>query len=192
MKIRILSLVSISILLSGCLVTNGFDLIKQYTKGADNVTHSVQYDENSQARIRVYYQYANIYMYPTNSCSEIKKYRLKNMLNIYKPKIENIDIGMPKNEKSLFIWSKVDKSTTFKEFVIPANKPITFDAYKNNGSGLIKETSCNVSVNFKPLAGQDYEIWYGEEDKMCSLNIKNLDTKVNQQINPVVTQECIN
>ena len=84
------------------------------------------------------------------------------MLNIYSPKLENLNIGVQKAEKSIFIWNKVDKFSSFKEFVIPAIKPLVFKAYKNNG----------------------------EDQESCLLNIKKMKENEDYQMAPVVTRKC--
>lgn len=134
------------------------------------VTKKVDYDPQSEARIRVYNNNGNATtkVLSDTSCQDIEDKKKKgisrnpfskdNMHNgLPKRTLKNISIGMPLTTSSVQALQRDSFTDTlsFTEQLITAGKPTfirgsQFDIY-----------SCDIRGEFTPEAGKDYEISYG-------------------------------
>ncbi|MCL6248943.1 hypothetical protein M5F00_13845 [Acinetobacter sp. ANC 4945] len=156
-------------------------------------TESVDYDSNTQSRIRIYHQWSNTNLYENTSCEAWGKTKTKNLFRSFAtsmPKGESVIIGIPQTEKSTSVLNTPQKGwgpkLTFTEHVITANQPFVIDARRVEATG---SYTCNIAGSFIPKAGTSYEAEYNENGNSCSLQLREISKT---QINTVHTSQNIN
>ena len=147
---------------------------------------SEPYNASTQAQLRIYYDAANIISYPNKSCESWKKSKFKNYFNAVAtslPKSETYKIGMLPTEASIAIVEQTTKrgiQNVFQETVINANEPYVLDA--RFVDAVVTNTACQVSGEFTPKAGEQYEARYTHTRNSCSLSIHKIQDSVKQQV----------
>ena len=171
MKIKLILTIVTIISLSGCFMAQKSAVVPS----------KQQYDKDSQARIRLFGPYgdATIKRYVGKTCENWRETVLikphHRVINGLPRKIKNISLGMPTTQRSF--TASNDKGImfrdSFKEYVIDADKPVTLD-----GSISVRldnySSMCRVAVNFKPEIGKDYEAYYIERDRTCTIQIREI------------------
>lgn len=172
----------------------GYELIKSQSQEVQKTTIPLGFDEKTQARVRVYYSLANIVNFNNTTCDDWSKTKMKNYFTRVAnstPNYEIIGIGMPKTESSETIFNKKQgwgNKETFKEFIIPANQPMIFDATMVDA--VVSNRSCHIAASFIPEAGKNYEVWYSQNQRTCSLNFNTINSESEKEIH--TTQELNN
>ncbi|HAV7139524.1 TPA: hypothetical protein OMR03_003636, partial [Acinetobacter baumannii] len=140
--------------------------------------NNAAYDKQTQSRLRVYSQYANVNTYTNTSCNEWSSKKIKNYFNSVMtslPNTETISVGMPATKDSQSILKTPQKGwgpkLTFKEVILEANKPVVLDARRVETTA---RYTCQVAVSFTPEAGNDYEAWYSENNDTCSIKFNKI------------------
>ena len=176
MNYKKIVLLSSILMLSGCV---GLPLlVLNQQQDVVNTTYTQSYNDKNQARLRIYYKFANINMYENNSCDEWKSKKVKNYfqsLATSLPNTEIVSIGMPYTEDSSSILNVPQKGwgpkSTFKEYLLDANKPLVLDARRVETTG---GYSCQIASSFIPEAGRDYEAWYSGDNTSCSIQLREI------------------
>lgn len=179
MKLQHLLLATLALPLSGCFMAQKSALVQS----------KQMYDPSSQARIRLYGSYGDtvIKHYSDRTCEDWRTTagsRLHHRVNNGTPRrVKNITVGIPATEQS----SKTMNDTgimwrsSFKEYVVDANKPLVLDASISVTMDSYSR-SCRIALSFVPQAGKDYEADYIEENRACSIKVKELQPMlVNQK-----------
>lgn len=177
MKLKLALCLMMSIPLAGCFMAQKSTVIpsKQY------------FDKESQARIRLFGPYGNptIKHYVGKTCEDWRSTmgkKIHHRVNNGLPRrIKNISLDMPITKRS--DSASNDKGImfrdSFKEYAIDAGQPVTLD-----GSVSVQldnySSACRVAVSFTPIAGKDYEAYYIENNKSCTIAIREIQNDVDE------------
>lgn len=156
-----------------------YDLIKLQQQDVQRTTIPLGFDEKTQARVRVYYTLANIVNFNNTTCEDWSKTKTKNYFTRVANSVPNheiIRIGMPTTATSAEIFNKKQgwgNKETFKEFIVTANQSMIIDATMVDNIATYR--SCHIAASFIPQAGQNYEVWYSQDQNMCTLKFNTIN-----------------
>lgn len=194
MYLKYVGCVGIVLMFSGCNVLPGLMLQQQMTD-AEVTKENVSFNTSNQARLRIYYDSANIVSHPDKSCTAWKQSKFKNYFKAVGSSLPNheiIQIGMPVTEGSLAVFKPKTGwgvKPTYKEFVVSANQPFVLDA--RYVDAVVKNESCQIAGEFIPKAGEQYEARYKQTANSCSLTINRINTAQKAQVYAVESPNLI-
>ncbi|STZ76833.1 hypothetical protein [Bergeriella denitrificans] len=162
------------------------------------VNKKVDYDQRTEARVRVYLPNGNRTTFVLNDtqCGDVKAkpgkvsknpFSRQNMHNgLPKRTLKNISVGMPATERSLRTADRSSyfETDVFREQVVTAGKPAVVKG-SSLFAGESATVSCNIAGEFTPKAGKDYEIDYRVVGGYCRLfiyELKAADKPQNQAV----------
>lgn len=156
------------------------------------------YDPSNSARIRLYGQnqkpsIMEVQMDQSNNAKPVKINvggSIGDAFSSFIRTAENDSIGMPETEntKNLSARDGILSKAFYREFVIPAGKPVRVynsfiglsTTYSMAGTGTATtygQRSCaSGTINFIPKAGKDYEVGFNQQGNACSVAVFEIQT----------------
>ncbi|OAM41495.1 hypothetical protein [Eikenella halliae] len=180
-KISLLLPICAALALSGCFMSQKSQIVHR----------DVPYNEQNQARLRIYGQYGRdvVRMIPNSTCEQWAekqgRRRHTRFTGGLPRRIRNLSVGMPATQRSNTVNADtgVVFRESYKEFVVPAGKPLVLDgAFSSETLGRVDR--CRLAASLTPQPGKDYEVQYSRDGEGCDVAVVEILPQTNGEVHP--------